>query len=275
VPKVFVATEGVLVTTIAEGVSLSKFVREDHSKAVKQVVFEALTDLMARMVLVDNFIHGDLHPGNFFISTHEPEHGEPNATSDKLVDLMHGGRPLFDKPLPFKITLIDAGISLRMSKSLTTMMRDSMRAAFNMNSTALGTAIVQLHVDEGLCTHAKDLEGLEEILGKLMLAGAFMCRDKRIWGAVFHSWKEYRSSHVSDYFGHMLGMLSEHKVRISPSLWSIMTALALIEGSIQELGFGVNVLRSATPYLFRGTLQRWRRRRFIETSESLHKAEEL
>jgi len=266
VPRVHVATEGVLVTEIAEGVSLSKFVHEDHSHPVRQAVFEALTDLMARMVLVDDFIHGDLHPGNLFVSAEET-HSETNATSLP----MH----FFHKTPTYKITLIDAGIAIGMTKNLTRMMRDSMRAAFNMNSTGLGHAIVQLHMDEGLCAHAEDLHGLENVLGKMMLAGAFMCRDRQIWGAVFSSWKEYRSSHVSDYFGHMLNLLSKHKVRISPSLWSIMTALALIEGSIQELGFGVNVLRSATPYLFQGRFERLRRRRHIEQSELLHQQEEL
>ena len=36
--------------------------------------------------------------------------------------------------------------------------------------------------------------------------------------------------------------LTRHRVRVAPDLWSIMTAFALIEGSISELGFGVNVL---------------------------------
>jgi len=118
VPKVFTATEGVLVTEIAEGVSLSKFVRENRSKPVREVVFSALTDLMARMVLVDNFIHGDLHPGNLFIAAEEPENGG---------ELMHGPLHLFDKELPYRITLIDAGIAIGMTKNLTIMMTNSMK----------------------------------------------------------------------------------------------------------------------------------------------------
>lgn len=44
------------------------------------------------------------------------------------------------------------------------------------------------------------------------------------------------------YFTMLMTDLTRHRVRVAPDLWSIMTAFALIEGSISELGFGVNVL---------------------------------
>jgi len=43
--------------------------------------------------------------------------------------------------------------------------------------------------------------------------------------------------------------LSSHQIRVAPDLWSIMTAFALIEGSIEELGFGVNVMGACIPYI--------------------------
>lgn len=45
-------------------------------------------------------------------------------------------------------------------------------------------------------------------------------------------------------------LLTTHRVPVATDLWSMMTAFALIEGSITELGEGVNVLKAARPYLF-------------------------
>lgn len=255
IPRVFVGEERVLVTDIALGVSLSEFVKQKHDDVVRKAVFESLTDLMARMILRDNFIHGDLHPGNIFVST---------------GPLFAGGRAP-----QLEITLIDAGISIEMSSNLTRMARNSMRAAFNMDALGLGKAVVRLHVDEGLSTHGRDLDRLEHKLGYLLLAGCFMC-DEDIWGEMFESYEAYRGSRVSEYFVRMMTLLSEHKVRIAPPLWSLMTAFALVEGSVQELGYGVNVLRSARPYLFRpgdvlgriGSLLR------IANSEKRHRSSE-
>uniref|UniRef100_A0A7S2DBH1 Uncharacterized protein n=1 Tax=Alexandrium andersonii TaxID=327968 RepID=A0A7S2DBH1_9DINO len=81
------------------------------------------------------------------------------------------------------------------------------------------------------------------------MAGAFMSPEE-IWSRHFATYQEYRGSRVSEYFVKMLQLLSHHRVRISPSLWTLMTAFALIEGSVAELGFGVNVLRAASPYIF-------------------------
>lgn len=232
VPKVFAATEAVLVTEIAQGTSLSQFVKQPHPEPVKNAVFTALIDAMARMVLLNNFIHGDLHPGNVLIFV------PPSSTS-------RGG--VGDSPV---ISLIDAGIAIQMTPNLTDFMGDALRAAFRMKPLGLGRAVLRLHQDEGLCTHGKDLDGLEHDVGYLLLAGAFMC-SKDIWGEIFDTYEEYRGSRVSEYFSRLIALLSEHRVRISPSLWSVMTAFALIEGSVAELGYGINVLRAATPYLFK------------------------
>mmetsp|Transcript_52485 Transcript_52485/g.135895 ORF Transcript_52485/g.135895 Transcript_52485/m.135895 type:complete len:197 (-) Transcript_52485:283-873(-) len=127
----------------------------------------------------------------------------------------------------------------------------SMVATFRMDAHGLGESVVKLHRDEGLCKYARDLDKLTDKMGNLLLAGAFMC-DEEIWSQTFDNYEEYRSSRVSEYFARMIGLLSEHRVRVSPSIWSLTTAFALIEGSVAELGYGVNVLRAATPYLFRG-----------------------
>jgi predicted unusual protein kinase regulating ubiquinone biosynthesis (AarF/ABC1/UbiB family) len=228
VPRVVRESDNVLVTTVARGKSLTRFIQDtsqdESAKMVRKHVFHAMTDAMARMILKTNFIHGDLHPGNLFV--YVPEGSD----------------------LP-EITLIDAGIAIEMSRDLADMARHAAEAAIMKNPMALGEAVIGLHKGEGHCEFANDVEELERKVGYLLLAGCFMCPED-IWRETFENYEDYRGSRVSEYFARLLVHLSSHKVRVSPNLWSLMTAFALIEGSVQELGHGVNVIRSATPYLF-------------------------
>jgi len=227
VPRVLAATESVMVATLAEGVSLSEFVKQNHTHDKRLEVHALLTDMMAKMGLQDNFLHGDLHPGNLFISLEGPE----------------------EKPA---VTLIDLGISIQMTKNLEDFAKSAMLAAFRMKPLDLGNAMVRLHEQEGLCKYAEDLDKLAYNVGYLLLAGCFMVEED-IWGKVFPTYQDYNGTRVSEYFTMLMGELSEHRVRVSPDLWSVMTAFALIEGSIAELGFGVNVLGACMPYIFSPT----------------------
>jgi len=227
IPRVLAATESVLVMTLADGVSLSEFVKQNHTHEKRLEVHALLTDMMAKMGLQDNFLHGDLHPGNLFINLEGPE----------------------ETPA---VTLIDMGISIQMSKNLEDFAKSAMLAAFRMKPLDLGDAMVRLHEREGLCEYAEDLDKLGYKVGYLLLAGCFMVEED-IWGKVFPTYQDYNGTRVSEYFTMLMAYLSEHKVRVSPDLWSVMTAFALIEGSIAELGFGVNVLGACMPYIFSPT----------------------
>jgi len=47
----------------------------------------------------------------------------------------------------------------------------------------------------------------------------------------------------------MAAIMTDHEVRVSPVLWSLLTSFALVEGSLHELGFKTNVMRACLPYL--------------------------
>lgn len=224
VPVIYESNEKVLVMDIAQGVSLSQFVKQNHSHEKRLEVHRVLTDMMAKMGLQDRLLHGDLHPGNLFVDLVGPE----------------------EKPI---ITLIDMGISIKMTPQLGDFTKEAMLAAFRHDAIKLGEAVVKLHERENLTQNAVNLTGLAEEVGYLLLAGCFMV-DEKIWRpAGFKSFEDYNGTLVSQYFTMLMTDLTRHRVRVAPDLWSIMTAFALIEGSISELGFGVNVLGACIAYL--------------------------
>ncbi|CAE7254062.1 unnamed protein product, partial [Symbiodinium pilosum] len=71
VPRVYASTEAVLVMGLAEGTSLSKWVKTENDVKKRDDVHALLVDMMAKMGMQDRFMHGDLHPGNLFIKIEE------------------------------------------------------------------------------------------------------------------------------------------------------------------------------------------------------------
>jgi len=242
VPPVYRATDSVLVMGIAEGQSLSTFVKTEKDHDRRDSVHSLLVDMMAQMGMKDNFMHGDLHPGNLFIKFEDD--GSPT------------------------VTLIDVGISIAIENALGRMIKDALRPVFMKNAEALGKEIVKYHTKEGYAEQGVDLPALATELGNLLICGCFMV-DEKIWGKVFPTFEAYNGTPVSEYFSMMLDILTKHKVRISPDLWSLMTAIALIEGSILELGFGINVLAAVKKYVINpvNLWAKWRSSQTLKESD--------
>lgn len=219
VPKVFAASERILIMELVEGQSLSLFLQHERDPVLRHKVWSILSDQAAKMVLADNFLHADLHPGNILVTM---KHGEP------------------------KLTFIDAGMALELPQLLVDQLRLAMRGALNRDAEALGQALVDLHRAEGLCTDTSP--SLPHRLGVLGLCCVFTC-DEALWGQLFQSRADYFSARTPEYFHRMAAIMTDHEVRVSPVLWSLLTSFALVEGSLHELGFKTNVMRACLPYL--------------------------
>jgi len=233
VPGVHAATETVLVTDLVEGISLSKFLQQKHPEAIRRQVFDLLTDLICCMCLRDRFVHGDLHPGNIMVSLEEA----------------HSSCVCRKASIPV-ITLIDAGIAIEQTRYFSDSLSKALRAATWRDADGFGRALAELHEREGLCTHVVDMPGLIRELGCIGMAGCFPDCEEEIWSVLFRTREEYLSARTSEYFNKLLDILSSHKVRVCPNLWSMTTAFALIEGSMKELGYAIDIVEIAAPYLF-------------------------
>lgn len=69
-PKVLFSSEMVLVESFEEGDLLSKALRTNLTPVACKDIAGAGVDAFLKMVFVDNFVHGDLHPGNIILRRH-------------------------------------------------------------------------------------------------------------------------------------------------------------------------------------------------------------
>lgn len=71
-PYVDYTTRQVLVEEFAQGIPLAAFL-EDGGGVFQQEIADEGLDAFLRMLLIDNFVHADLHPGNIMVRFYKPE----------------------------------------------------------------------------------------------------------------------------------------------------------------------------------------------------------
>lgn len=74
-------TREVLIEEFANGIPLEDFLANGGGIFQKDIANEGL-DAFLRMLLIDNFIHADLHPGNIMVRFYQPQKLEVSATMD-------------------------------------------------------------------------------------------------------------------------------------------------------------------------------------------------
>lgn len=80
-------TRQVLIEEFASGIPLAAFLEDGGGVFQKEIADEGL-DAFLHMLLIDNFVHADLHPGNIMVRFYRPE----------KIDLSFGRHKLSDSP---------------------------------------------------------------------------------------------------------------------------------------------------------------------------------
>ncbi len=121
-PKCLLAQTNLLVESFEEGVSMSRVMQSSNVKAKKQVAEIGLNAYL-HMVIVHNFTHSDLHPGNIFVRL--KSNGDSNSSSGEAVDIdtVLAGGPSDDagsngekNDYNFELVFIDTGLVTRLHR---------------------------------------------------------------------------------------------------------------------------------------------------------------
>lgn len=145
-PKPILAHQSVLIETFEEGTPLSHFTRnEEEGSVLNRVLAKLGLSVVLKMMLVDNLVHADLHPGNILVRD-LPLCARPAWESfcRHLYQKLPGVTPTTEAP---QLVLVDAGMTTTMDRTDSSHLVRFFKGVSNFDGGLMGKAIIDFSVN--------------------------------------------------------------------------------------------------------------------------------
>ncbi|CCD73965.2 ABC1 atypical kinase-like domain-containing protein [Caenorhabditis elegans] len=257
-PIVLGYTKNVIVETFEEGIYINRLVAEEgqpeltarQSQAVRRRIALLGARALLKMIFVDNFVHGDLHPGNILIRFNDNEdnlrgvHKAPKADSAlkrglewfrSLVNLRSAPRIRFtdspdleDEPT---LVLLDTGIAI----SETPKNLHNLKSLFRSVVEKRGYDVGKLLLHQSPFQQCNDPERFCRQVEKLVLKA--------------RSEKSLRTLNISALLSEMFTIVAEHKVELDSAFTTVILSVMVLEGFGRSLDPDLDLFQCARPFL--------------------------
>ncbi|KAJ9142384.1 Atypical/ABC1/ABC1-C protein kinase [Pleurostoma richardsiae] len=254
-------TRNVLVEEFAQGIPLADFLENGGGVFQEDIASEGL-DAFLRMLLLDNFVHADLHPGNIMVRFYQSD--QPNI---RLPLHRQGGKPHAEDQVDATEQVLARLRPFRHRKDV---------AAWEAELAKIdheGFRPQLIFIDTGLVTelNATNRRNFIDLFRAVAefdgyKAGHLMCERCRQPDAVLdeevfalkmqHLILNVKSRtlalgniRIGDILQHVLGMVREHHVRLEGDFVNVVISILLLEGIGRQLFPNMDLLSSSLPIL--------------------------
>ncbi|KAL0968025.1 hypothetical protein UPYG_G00261290 [Umbra pygmaea] len=225
-------TRSILVETFEESEPISNYLSPEVPQEVKQRIARMGVETLLKMVFVDNFVHGDLHPGNILVQHGSADEPQGRATLTDLWDtVVVSMRPV---PATLQLVLLDSGIVSQLSD------RDliNFRAVFTAVVLRQGEQVAELILNHARANDCQDVPLFKKEVAQLVDNAL----DRTVSLGKFQ---------VGELLSRMFGLLITHKVKLESNFASIVFAIMVLEGLGRALDPNLDILELAKPLLLR------------------------
>lgn len=215
-PALGMVTEDVLVETFESGDHISSYLgkQSEHNHTLANL---GLTCYL-KMLLKDNFIHADLHPGNILVHLDKPSKGSLLAWMSEKTG--------WEIEIP-RIVLLDVGMTTRLSDT-----EQSNLVSFFQSLTSLDGH----HIAESILSFA---EAVEDATGfKNEMATLFAALEP-----------EQLRKNTQDVIGNMMDTIREHNIQIPGVVSNVIISTVVLEGWSSKLNPDIRILESLKEFL--------------------------
>lgn len=206
----------VLVETYEQGESVLHFVDElEGHEPIKSALAHIGTHALLKMLLVDNFIHADMHPGNILVRVAQSK----------------GSRKRLFRSRPH-VVFLDVGMTAELSKRDRVNLLDFFKAVAVRDGRTAAECTLRLSKEQ----NCPDPESFVKEVEKYF----------NFWGT-----PEGDIVHPAECIQQLLEQVRRHKVNIDGNVCTVMVTTLVLEGWQQKLDPGYDVMQTLQTLLFK------------------------
>ncbi|XP_073005173.1 uncharacterized protein [Typha latifolia] len=199
----------VLVETFEHGESVSHYIEEiEGSTRMKRDLAHVGTHALLKMLLEDNFIHADLHPGNILVRIPESKHSRKKFFRD---------RP--------HIIFLDVGMTAELSKSDRVNLREFFKAVAIRDGRTAAECTLRLSKQQNCPNPKAFIEELDKTF--------------TFWGT-----PEGDSFHPVECMHQLLEQVRRHKVNVDGNVCTVLVTILVLEGWQSKLDPNFDIMHT-------------------------------
>lgn len=255
-------TRNVLVEEFAQGIPLASFLDTGGGVFQKEIADEGL-DAFLHMLLIDNFVHADLHPGNIMVNFYKPtqpdvmlpsymsrqDPTQPSTASeiDESEAVLSRLRPHIGKRAEWidalaqidkegyrpQLIFIDTGLVTELNANNRTNFLDLFRAIAEFDGYKAGHLMIER------CRQPDAVVNGE----------VFALKMQHLVLAVKGQTFALGNVKIGDVLSEVLGMVRAHHVRMEGDFVNVVISILLLEGIGRTLDPDLDLFKSALPIL--------------------------
>lgn len=206
----------VLVETYEQGESVSRFVELSEKSRINSALAHIGTHTLLKMLLVDNFIHADMHPGNILVRV-ERKRSRP-------------GKRLF--PSKPHVIFLDVGMTAELSGNDRTNLLDFFKAVALRDGRTAAECALKFSRDQSCPNPAAFIEEVESSF--------------KLWGS-----EEGDDIHPGDCMQDLLEQVRRHRVNVDGDVCTVMVTTMVLEGWQRKLDPDYNIMNTLQKLLFK------------------------
>ncbi|KAL5333290.1 hypothetical protein BJX70DRAFT_392301 [Aspergillus crustosus] len=252
-PYLDYSTREVLVEEFAQGIPLSTFLENGGGVFQHEIANEGL-DAFLHMLLIDNFVHTDLHPGNIMVRFYQPSeldlsvHRGPTLKEVDVAEaVLERLRPHVTDPTDWERALnqlsadgyrpqlifIDTGLVTQLDDTNRANFLDLFRAVAEFDGHQAGELMVER------CRQP------EEVIDPDIFALRMQHLVLRVKSRTF----ALGNIKIGDVLSEVLSMVRRHHVRLEGDFVNVIISILLLEGIGRSMDPNLDLFKSALPIL--------------------------
>lgn len=256
-PIMSLTQRDILVEEFCYGIPMQWFLNVKNKIPTKEqkTISEPFINSFLKMMIVDNFTHTDLHPGNVIITTDNKSmidqlyscHNDNTAFISKLNQLFklnynyilkrkNNDGSLKDK---IKICLIDCGLVTQLTPTNKKNFMDLFIAMSHFEGKEIGKLMIERSRTPDSAININEfIEKVDSLISDVK-------KKTFTLGTIS----------VGTYLTQMFNIVSQHHVKLESDFVSIMVAIFLLEGIGRQLDSSLDLFDKSTPFLEQYALQ--------------------